>query len=178
MLRRETASAHLQAERGFDIKRRMGSMHDYGCALGILWRLHLVTHRALEAAAWAGLPQAREVAEARLEWLREDLASLGIMPPATVLALALADEAEALGCLYVMEGSMLGSLVLARLVQVRLGIGSATGARFLHGFAGETDAIWLEFVAELDRRPLAANGSGALAGAMRTFDLFNAAIAG
>jgi len=165
------------AERRFDIKRRMDSVHDYAGALVILWCLHVVTERALEAAQWAGLPRARAVAQARIGWLRQDLASLGVKPPGTDLVLTLADEAEALGCLYVMEGSMLGSLVLARLVQTRLGIGSATGARFLHGFAEETDAIWREFVAELDRRPVAGTGPGALIGAIRTFELFSAAIA-
>jgi len=177
LLRRGTASCHTLAERAFDIKRRMGSLPDYAGALAILWRLHLVTDRALEAAGWAGLPRARTVAQARLDWLRQDLASLGVEPPATDLTLTLADEAEALGCLYVMEGSMLGSLVLARLVQTRLGIGTLTGARFLHGFAEETDAIWHEFVAELDSRPVAGTGPGALAGAIRTFELFSAAIA-
>jgi len=165
------------AERRFDIKRRMGSLHDYAGALAILWRLHFVTNRALEAAEWAGLPRARAVAQARIGWLRQDLASLGVEPPGTDLILTLADKAEALGCLYVMEGSMLGSLVLARLVQARLGIGPATGVRFLHGFAEETDAIWREFVAELDNRPVGSTGPGALAGAFRTFELFSAAIA-
>jgi len=154
----------------------MATLHEYAGALAILWRLHFVTDRALEAADWAGLPRSRAVAQARLEWLRQDLASLRVEPPATELAFALADHAEALGCLYVMEGSMLGSLVLARLVHSRLGITSATGARFLHGFAKETDVIWLEFVAELDRRPVAGTGPGALAGAIRTFELFSAAI--
>jgi len=176
LLRRETTEAHVLAERRFDIKRRMGTLHGYAGALTVLWRLHVVTDRALEGARWAGLPRARAVAQDRLEWLRQDLASLNVTPPATDLALTLADEAEALGCLYVMEGSMLGSLVLARLVKARLGIESTTGARFLHGFAEETDAIWREFVVELDRRPVAGTGPGALAGAIRTFELFHAAI--
>ena len=176
LLRRETASAHTLTERRFDIKRRMATFAGYAGALAILWRLHVVTDRALETAEWAGLPRARAIAQARLEWLRQDLASLGVEPPETELAFALADNAEALGCLYVMEGSMLGSLVLARLVHSRLGIGSATGARFLAGFAKETHVIWREFVAELDRRPVAGTGPGALAGAIRTFELFSAAI--
>jgi len=85
LLRRDTGSAHTLTERRFDIKWRMSTLHGYAGALAILWRLHVVTDRALETAEWAGLPRDRAAAQDRLEWLRQDLASLGIEPPATEL---------------------------------------------------------------------------------------------
>ncbi len=85
-------------------------------------------------------------ATADVEWLR---AVAGEPPVKTVAGLAgtlpLADLAEVLGSIYVIEGSALGGRVIAPHLKTSLGIGPGHGASYFHGFGGQTGVMWSNF---------------------------------
>ena len=85
-------------------------------------------------------------ASADVEWLR---AVAGVEPVAMASPLAatlpLADPAEAMGSLYVIEGSALGGRVIAPQLKRTLGLDQGRGASYFNGFGGETGAMWANF---------------------------------
>jgi heme oxygenase len=145
-------------------------------ALIALFQLHAASAKALHDLEWAGIEVDLARCRQRLDWLRIDLAYHRLAPAdlAIPTSLTLADEAEGLGCLYVIEGSMLGGEFINRAIQKRLGVTEQTGGRFFSGFGESTDAIWATFVAALDRHSVATVGQRAAIGARKTFDLFAA----
>jgi heme oxygenase len=95
---------------------------------------------------------------------RETLAALPLCPLMT-----LQGDAEALGSLYVTEGSTLGGRVIQRNVERCLqGVGRAS-SRYFHGYGDETGAMWRLFLKRLDEVP-ASDMEGVGRGATATFD--------
>lgn len=89
----------------------------------------------------------------KLALLRADLVALGEPAPDT-LALCTAlpplhTPAQAMGCLYVLEGATLGGMVIGRHVQRTLGLTPDSGARFFHGNGAHTAELWRDFRAAL-----------------------------
>lgn len=80
-------------------------------------------------------------------WAEQDLAVLGARrwPAAPSPEIVIDSCAEALGSLYVLEGSALGGRIIARSLHDRLGIDDASGARFFGGRGAQTGRIWREF---------------------------------
>jgi heme oxygenase (biliverdin-IX-beta and delta-forming) len=96
----------------------------------------------------------------RLHLLAADLAALGVssaalealpMCPLTMLR----DDAEALGSLYVMEGSTLGGLVIQRNINRCLGDKGRRSCSYFNGYGTETGPMWRVFLARLDEAPTA-----------------------
>jgi heme oxygenase len=92
--------------------------------------------------------------------LRRDLRALGVSEAELVAlprcsAVPRIDGARrALGCMYVLEGAMLGGRIIARNLQRHLSIDMAHGGAFFHGYGGDTAAMWQCFVSGLNRHPL------------------------
>jgi heme oxygenase len=85
----------------------------------------------------------------RVGCVREDLAALGLPAGGARAACVLPRNlAEAYGCAYVLEGSALGGLVLARAVEKHLGPRTPTSYLRLRG--GETPRLWRSWLARLD----------------------------
>jgi heme oxygenase len=91
--------------------------------------------------------------------LRRDLRALGaseaeLTALPSCCAIPRIDGARrALGCMYVLEGAMLGGRIIARKVQQHLSIDAAHGGAFFHGHGGDTAAVWERFVVGLNRQP-------------------------
>ena len=81
--------------------------------------------------------------------LGETAETIAQLPRCTVLP-ALATEAEALGCLYVVEGSTLGGQVITRQLLKSLGLTVENGVAFFNGSGAETGARWKAFGAWLE----------------------------
>lgn len=78
-----------------------------------------------------------------------------------VEGLALASRGEALGALYVLEGSSLGGRMILRAVAAR---GAETGdLAFLDPYGARTGERWREFLQDLEDAPAAEAERGALA---------------
>ena len=89
----------------------------------------------------------------RLAMIEQDLADLGMELPATEAAVfstdSEADLAEALGWLYVVEGSNLGAAFLLK-DAAKLGLSEEFGARHLAGAPEGRGLHWRTFTAALD----------------------------
>ncbi|MGV3650460.1 MAG: biliverdin-producing heme oxygenase [Devosia sp.] len=105
----------------------------------------------------------------RFDLLGRDLVDLGfVVDEAPPLKIDM-PLPEALGWLYVAEGSTLGAGVLLKAARV-LGLSEAFGARHLAGHSQGRGAAWKAFVEALDAVPLsAADEQRAIAAALKAF---------
>jgi len=60
-------------------------------------------------------------------------------------------NAEALGAMYVMEGSTMGGSTIARMIKGQAGIDGPSGFSFFNGYGEETGKMWEEFKVFLNR---------------------------
>ena len=177
-LRHETRALHDRVEARFDLDGRVRSREGYIGALLALHDLHDAAATALAAVDRQGESVDTARMATRRGWLADDLRVLGHpAPPSSQQRLDLDGPAEVRGCLYVLEGSMLGGRVIARAVATGLGIGPDNGGRYFSGFGAATGKAWSEFLDVLDARPVESEGAATLAGARKTFELFTAAAA-
>ena len=107
-------------------------------------RIHAALPERLQSwfrARWRG-----GFASADVEWLRSvaEVETPAVEAPGAA-ALPLADLAEVLGSLYVIEGSALGGRVIAPMLKRTHGLGQGSGASYFHGFGGDTAAMWSNF---------------------------------
>lgn len=166
-LRDATRDDHERLESRLDILRRISDVADRGP----LVRAFLGFHAAMEAAVapWlADLPGLAFEARRRTPVLQRDLQDLGLAPGAPQAGVPAPDSlGEALGLMYVLEGSTLGGRVIRREVAARGG--EFKGLGFLDPYGEEAGAQWRAFLAILDRHTAvpdaeAASITGARAG--------------
>ena len=113
-------------------------------------------------------------ARCRAEQARADLADLGVQTPSPVAgALQQPTLAQALGWLFVSEGSKLGAAFLIKRA-VALNLSDSFGARHLGEPAGGRAAGWKTFIKTLDEQPLTVEQEAELdQGAVAAFERFN-----
>ena len=153
-LRLTTRSEHERIERILRLDQPM-SLERYGAILcGFdaflrAWepRIHAALPERLQP--WFRARRRGGFASADVEWLRA-VANVAPVPMTAGLAatLPLGDPAEAMGSLYVIEGSALGGRVIAPQLKRLLGLDQGCGASYFHGFGGETGAMWANFRAQ------------------------------
>ena len=135
-------------------------------------------HRAFEIAMAAGAPT-RLGPRGRSSWLIEDLLTLGVaeseiarLPLCEGIAIP-QSEAQALGALYVLEGSTLGGVQIARALSAAFDASDGGGRRFFLGYGAAHGAMWRGFVEALESYAEDAHGTGeAIEAAVATFDDF------
>ena len=110
----------------------------------------------------------------RLHLLAADLTALGVseeglaaLPPCPLTSLR--SGAEALGSLYVMEGSSLGGRIIRRNVERCLKDIGLASCSYFNGYGDETGAMWRSFLARLEEVP-AVDMEDVGRGATATFD--------
>ena len=104
--------------------------------------------------------------------------ALAAVPDASDAARPVATIDEAYGAAYVLEGSTLGGLSLARTLAPRLGIDRSAGASYLLLRGEATGAAWRAFLAELESHGATTDAEGrgrSCAAARATFDLYTRA---
>ncbi len=156
-LRQATAAAHERLHHLPGLAALQAGTIERDEYAALLRRL-FVFYRAVEdglAAAPSLLPYGIDLAARRRSGrLLDDLAFLGapVPPlPAPPALPALPSAAQALGLMYVIEGSTLGGRELARRLDHLLPAGSESGRRFLSGHGAQHGAMWREFCAALER---------------------------
>lgn len=125
-LRESTSAAHAAVEAAFALERRLASRDAYNDLLIALRGFYQPVEAALMMVpGWEQLSPPVDVrARCRATLLDNDLGRIDwdARGPARVLMpLPLGTLAQALGCLYVLEGSALGGRIVARQVQQMLG---------------------------------------------------------
>jgi heme oxygenase (biliverdin-IX-beta and delta-forming) len=81
--------------------------------------------------------------------------------------------ARALGCLYVLEGSTLGSVFIARHLFEKFQLDRGSGASFFNAYGGETGARWKQFRQFVGRSASGVCAEEVIAGARETFEKFD-----
>jgi heme oxygenase (biliverdin-IX-beta and delta-forming) len=155
-LRHETGPAHrqLEARIGFDVHRPSRS-----AALAMLKSFASVLQQ-LEPAMLALLPKDLVEGRAKLDLLHRDLQSLGVPADETASLPTPRDlrlpqsQAEALGMLYVFEGSTLGGKVIVKALR-RLPDWPIHGISYFDPYGSSTGAMWQAFREHLDATPKA-----------------------
>ena len=180
LLKDVTRPCHEAVEARLGRRRFTESLEAYGRTL----RLFYAFHRPLEEAfaripGWAGVgidPQERR----KTPLLAADLRRLGIAedstPPPGAGPLPLpGDLAEALGVMYVLEGSTLGGRYIRKQVQAGLGLTPGDGASYFDSYGDRVGAMWKAFGAAVDA--FATTGAvrdAAVRSAVATFTAFDA----
>jgi heme oxygenase len=145
-LHEETRDDHVAVEAAFALESRLAGYEAYGGLLLALRGFYRPVEAALGAVVgWNELNPTVDIASRRrADLLDEDLDRLRIEIPAGRVGapapgLVVDSVAEALGCIYVLEGSALGGRVVARRARAALGerlpvaFFSSAGRENLHG---------------------------------------------
>lgn len=167
LLRDATQADHQRLEARLDILTRIATTEGRRCLVERFHSLHAEAETAL--APWlSDLPGLEFDARRRSIQLSADLETLGgEAAPAPARAAPVAGVSEALGRMYVLEGSTLGGRVIRRAAEAR-GAGMR-GLSFLDPYGERVGERWRAFLAVVDRQActpedVAAMIAGAVAG--------------
>jgi heme oxygenase len=147
-LKTETAFAHDRIEQSFDLEARTSSPSAYRDLLARLYGFYVAWEPAAEAAM---ADPVFLVGRRKLGLLIDDLHRLGMADseinklPLCVPTVAMRSRAEAFGSMYVVEGSTLGGVLIARDVEPHLGLNSNNGCSYFRCYGEEVGAMWKAF---------------------------------
>ncbi|MCK0195394.1 biliverdin-producing heme oxygenase [Ancylobacter sp. 6x-1] len=145
--RAATHAAHERVDSAVMAAQPFAARENYARFLRFQYRLHRhVEALYADPALQPFLPTLAE--RSRLEALTRDFADLGLTLPEATDGPAL-PLPEALGWLYVVEGSNMGAAFLAK-EAAKIGLSDDFGARHLAGHAEGRGLHWRRFVAGLD----------------------------
>jgi len=149
-LRQQTSERHTATESRLPLVDPALSRAGYAEIVERIYGFYLpLEARLLAAPFWNEIGFEIEARRkvSRLEWdlqkLSED-AGLTRLPRCAELP-EIVSPAQALGCLYVVEGATLGGQVITKHLQKNLGITPETGGAFFAGYGAETGSRWQEF---------------------------------
>ena len=80
---------------------------------------------------------------------------------------------QGLGCMYVLEGSTLGSQIIARHLTKRFGIDSDSGAAFFNAYRGLTNTRWAEFREFMMSHTDPSSADEVIGSAVESFECFD-----
>lgn len=152
-LRAATWPSHQKLEGRLNVKVRFSTLDGYRRHLEQMWGFCAPIEGRIGEHIGAALGDFDS--RRKLPALRRDLAVAGASP-AAIEALPcveppLCEEtADALGCLYVMEGATLGGRTLLPVVTRSLGLRATHGAEFLASYGDRVDTMWRGFGSALD----------------------------
>lgn len=147
-LRAETRTAHQALEADLDIFSQLASEAGRRRLARRFHGLHAGAETVL--APWlAVVPGLDYQARRRRPVLDRDLAHFGEPPPPPCPVAQPASRAEALGLIYVLEGSTLGGQAIRK--QLEKQGRTLDGVSFLDPYGAETGPRWKSFLAVLDR---------------------------
>ena len=147
-LRDATRADHERLESRADLLRRVRTPAGRRAVVQRFWRLHADIEAAVEP--WLeGVDGLDFAGRRRTQRLADDLATLGLEAPGDgPEAPTVGSVSEALGLLYVLEGSTLGGRVIRRSLEAQ---GSDMhGLSFLDPYGEQSGARWRGFLAVLD----------------------------
>lgn len=162
-LRDATAAQHAQLESRIDILNRIATPAG---RRELVARFHAF-HTAAEQALAPFLVKVEGLdfdARRRSGRLADDLADLGGAPADTSSPIVVRGVAEALGLMYVLEGSTLGGRVIRKHVESHGG--DMLGLSFLDPYGADVGDRWRSFLGVLDAE---ADVEGMVAGAVAGF---------
>lgn len=171
-LKNETATLHEQMHALMEQAQPFASRAQYARFVAAQYHFqrdveHLFENPAIQAAVPDLQVRGREAAALA------DLADLDAAPGEAAIATGNVAMPEALGWLYVSEGSTLGAAFLLKEVKDKLGLSETFGARNLAAYPEGRAVVWRRFVSFLDAPGLSVQEQDAVvAGAGAAFERF------
>lgn len=150
-LKVETAPLHVRAEAAMGGLAPFGDLQQYIDALQRLRTFHERWESATRSCDGLADAVPDLALRTRADKLDRDLASLRSAPCATASPVMALSLPQALGALYVLEGSTLGGRLILREVERTLGLTDQCGASFFAGNGRRTGELWRSFCEALDR---------------------------
>jgi heme oxygenase len=134
------------------IIRSIHSKQDYAkllvCFFGFIAGLEIDITAHLDVSVLPDYANRRKSAA-----IANDLQLLGVALPPMPDTIALPqfnDHYQALGALYVLEGSTLGGKIICKMILQQLNLADMSELTFFYGYGGETDSMWQRFKDTLD----------------------------
>ena len=179
LLRHETRQEHHDLEKALDLFSGQFNVTDYRNLLLKFFVFHVAFDAYLAVKGHDGIIEEKFYLECRSKknWLAQDLAFMGIDNVADIrklsyddLAILFPSSEHIWGAIYVIEGSTLGSKILASHFTKTLGLFPETGLRFFTAYGSQTKAKWDETIRQLnalDKQDV--RHADIIVGAKRTF---------
>lgn len=183
VLKEQTRRQHERAERTLDLPSRLASAGHYAALLARFYGFYTPLEDRLAAVGGYAAVGLDFAARRKAHLLVADLASLGAdagaLPRCADLP-EVADLADALGCLYVLEGATLGGQFVRRQAEKAVGVTAARGCAFFASYGERVGAMWKAFGASLEGFAAADPGAEAqiVAAAGATFAALDRWLAG
>jgi len=153
-LRQNTAESHQKledSERSKAILRPSVTLADYQTYLVKMYGITKVCEDQVFPLIEAVVPDLSE--RYKSAYILEDLAKTGYpeekLADLPVFDYTFSSVSEALGFMYVIEGSTLGGRVLYKHIHQALGLNAENGARYFWGYGPQTGILWKSFIAAL-----------------------------
>jgi heme oxygenase len=153
-LRQETAESHKRLEDNFYSKTILEpsvQLIDYQTYIAKLYGIVA----ACENEVFPHLQQLLPDLDQRLksQHIIDDLTSTGIAAQTIenlpVSSFKIHSTAQAMGMMYVVEGSTLGGMVLYKHISKVLGLSASSGASYFYGYGQQTGSMWKRFVSAM-----------------------------
>ena len=174
-LRDETRHLHKMLENDLPVMRPDLQLPEYRSLLTRFYGFYSPMECAVAGVAGLGSTLPDWPQRRKLKSLVKDLRVLGFARdeigelPLCVQLPMLPGVEEALGCLYVLEGSTLGGQIIGRHLQATLHIGLDNGASFFHSYGDRVGSMWKTFQVVLGSRE-PANHERIINAAGQTFE--------
>ena len=174
-LRQQTGESHNRLEQNKFSKVLLQpyvTLHDYQVYIAKLYGMTKACENDIFPLLTAVNPDLGERYKA--QFILEDLKKTGLsqeqIGDLPVSGFRPAGVAEALGAMYVLEGSTLGGKILYKHVNEFLGIDQQTGASYFYGYGQQTGVLWKRFIADLADYAVEEDcGLEIISGAVSTF---------
>lgn len=170
-LKLETAPQHEQMHHLMEQAQPFSSRAQYAKFVAVQYLFQRDVEHLFDDPAVQGL--VADLSErGRATDSQADLADLQAPVPSEPIATQGVTAPEALGWLYVSEGSTLGAAFLLKEVSEKLGLDGQFGARNLAAYPDGRARVWKRFVAALDAPELAEVQDRVIAGALAAYGRF------
>ena len=179
-LKEQTAEQHQRLEAKLDILARLSSPQGYKSLLEQFYGFYLPLEIHLGSVMCPAGSLSNFTARRKTPLLEKDLLFLDLserdlaeLPQCQKLP-TVESEAQAFGCLYVLEGATLGGQIISKYVADKLGYERERGATFFKSYGAEVRAMWCGFVQALGEYAMAHDADDeVVAAAVDTFDKFD-----
>jgi heme oxygenase len=179
-LKEQTAEQHQRLEAKLDIFARLSSPQGYKSLLEQFYGFYRPLEIHLSSVMCSPAFLSNFTARRKTPLLEEDLLFLDLselnlseLPQCQKLP-TVESEAQAFGCLYVLEGATLGGQIISKYVADKLGYERERGASFFRSYGAEVRAMWCGFVQALREYAKAHDADDeVVAAAVDTFDKFD-----
>jgi heme oxygenase len=174
-LRKGTADIHQLIEQRVPVFRENFNREDYTQLVESFYGFWAPVEELLSKLESLRDPDLALESRFKCSLLREDLSVLG-RDPATVRQCEklprLETFLEGLGCLYVLEGSTLGSQIISRRLAEQLQLGAGSGASFFNAYGASVGAQWTDFKRFVTRSVEPEHADNVVEAARQTFLCF------